>query len=306
MYVKDVKSRFLVANSHVARVVGVETPEKLLGKTDFDFFPREEASAFYQDEQNVIRSGQPLYNREEKGTDSAGNEIDILTTKVPVRDNNGQVIGVAGIGRDISARNKVEKALREAERKYRGIFDNAIFGIFQSTPDGRILSINPAMARIFGYDSTEEDIASVTDVAREFYVDPKRREEFKLLMEKTGTVQNFEFEAFRKDGSKVWLAQSARAILQNGVVVRYEGMCEDVTERNQLRTQLLQAQKLESVGQLAAGIAHEINTPIQYIGDNVRFMKDAFQDLKSLLENYERFLLAAQDNALSRMRRRGR
>jgi signal transduction histidine kinase len=76
-------------------------------------------------------------------------------------------------------------------------------------------------------------------------------------------------------------------------------MCQDITERIMLREQLLQAQKLESVGQLAAGIAHEINTPTQYIGDNVRFLKDAFQDMKSLLENYGRLLTAAKGNALS-------
>jgi signal transduction histidine kinase len=92
---------------------------------------------------------------------------------------------------------------------------------------------------------------------------------------------------------------SVRAIHENGVLVRYEGMSEDVTERILLREQLFQAQKLESVGQLAAGIAHEINTPTQYIGDNVRFLKDAFLDLKNLLANYERLLLAAQDGALS-------
>jgi len=77
-------------------------------------------------------------------------------------------------------------------------------------------------------------------------------------------------------------------------------MCEDITERNLLREQLLQAQKLESVGQLAAGIAHEINTPTQYIGDNVRFLKDAFQDITKLLEKYERLLSAANNNSLSR------
>jgi len=118
-------------------------------------------------------------------------------------------------------------------------------------------------------------------------------------MEKLGAVQNFECEGLRKDGSKIWLTMSVRAIHENGVIIRYEGMIQDITERNALRDQLLQAQKLESIGQLAAGIAHEINTPTQYIGDNVRFMKDAFQDLKNLLENYERMLSAAKDNTLS-------
>ena len=89
-----------------------------------------------------------------------------------------------------------------------------------------------------------------------------------------------------------------RAIRENGVAIRHEGMCEDITERKVLRSQLLQAQKLESVGQLAAGIAHEINTPTQYIGDNVRFLKDAFLELKELLADYER-LRAAEGDALS-------
>jgi signal transduction histidine kinase len=119
------------------------------------------------------------------------------------------------------------------------------------------------------------------------------------LINKLGSVQNFECETFRKDGSRLWLSMSGRTIIQDGIPVRYEGMCEDVTERNLLRAQLLQAQKLESVGQLAAGIAHEINTPTQYIGDNVRFMKDAFLDLRSLLAHYERLLLLAKSNTLT-------
>jgi signal transduction histidine kinase len=81
-------------------------------------------------------------------------------------------------------------------------------------------------------------------------------------------------------------------------VIRYEGMTENITERKLLRNQVLQTQKLESVGQLAAGIAHEINTPTQYIGDNVRFLKDAFQELKSLLATYERLSAAIDGNSL--------
>ncbi len=299
MYVKDLESRFLVANPKLADIVGAETPEDLHGKTDFDFYPRELANAFYEDDQNVIRSGLPLYNREECVIDQAGNKTQILTTKVPVRDNRSRIIGIAGIGRDITARKEAEDALREAERNYRGIFDSAIIGIFQSTPNGRFLSVNPSMAVSFGYGTPEEMILSVSDVARQCYVEPKRREEFMNALETSGTVHNFEGEALRKDGSKIWVSVSVRAILQDGVVVRFEGMCEDITERILLRGQLLNAQKLESVGQLAAGIAHEINTPTQYIGDNVQFLKDAFQDLKTLLTNYEQLLVAAKGGKLS-------
>jgi PAS domain S-box-containing protein len=299
MYVKDTESRFVVANSYLARIIGVDMPEHLIGRTDFDLYPREMASGFYDDEQGVMRSGQPLYNREEKVFDGAGNETYILSTKVPLRDSNGKVTGIAGVGRDISARIKAEGALREAELKYRGIFDNAIIGIFQSSPEGNFLSVNNSMASTYGYDSPDDMIASITDISRQFYVVPERRAEFMDSIGKLGGVLNFECEAYRKDGSKIWTNMSVRAIRQDGVVVRYEGMCEDITERNLLREQLLQAQKLESVGQLAAGIAHEINTPTQYIGDNVRFLKDAFLDLKNLVASYERLLQAAQNSTLS-------
>jgi two-component system, cell cycle sensor histidine kinase and response regulator CckA len=162
-----------------------------------------------------------------------------------------------------------QEALRESEgrleQKYRGIFEEAIFGIFQSTPDGRYLSANPAIARMFGYDSPEQLIASVQDLAHQVYVDPRRREEFKALIERQGEVRNFEVELYRKDGSTVWVSANARAIVQDGVVVRYEGMNQDITERKLLEGQLLQAQKMEAVGRLAGGVAHDFNNAIGVI-----------------------------------------
>jgi len=299
VYVKDTESRFVVANSYTAQVAGAKTPEEMLGKTDFAFFSPEIARPFYEDEQNVIRSGQPLHHREETYVDHAGNRGFILTTKVPLLDSAGRVTGIAGIGHDISARKKMENALREAEQKYRGIFDRAIIGIYQCSPEGHFLSVNSAMAHTFGYDSPEDMIGHITDFSQQFFVDRKRCLQFMLTMDKVEGVKNFECEVFCKDGRTIWLTMSILAICEDGIVVRYEGMCEDITERNLLRGQLLQAQKLESVGQLAAGIAHEINTPTQYIGDNVHFLQDAFRDIKDLLAHYAQLLSAAQNNSLS-------
>jgi PAS domain S-box-containing protein len=114
MYVKDADCRFLVANQSVARQMGASSPEELLGKSDFDFYPAEVAETFFQDEQRVIHSGQPEVNREEIGLDPRGNVSQVLTTQVPLRDKNGRVIGLAGIGRDISELKKAQEEMRRA------------------------------------------------------------------------------------------------------------------------------------------------------------------------------------------------
>ncbi|HET8923308.1 MAG TPA: response regulator [Candidatus Acidoferrum sp.] len=119
MYVKDTDCRFLVANVPVARQMGAKTPDELLGKNDFDFYPRELAETFYNDEQKVIRSGQEEINREEMGLDPQGNVSQVLTTQVPLRDKNGRVTGIVGIGRDITylkkAQDEMQKAREAAE-----------------------------------------------------------------------------------------------------------------------------------------------------------------------------------------------
>jgi PAS domain S-box-containing protein len=299
IFVKDTCGRFIVANLRLAQIFNVETPDEIVGKTDYEFFPEEIAKFHLEEEEKLIHSGQVKYDVEEKIHNPAGDIVYAVTTKVVLHDSFGQVTGLAGIGHDITSRKKSEEALREAELKYRGIFDKAIVGIFQSTPEGRFLAVNPAMAFTLGYLSPDEMIDSITDITTQFFVDHKRGVEFMLVMDRVGGVKNFECQAFQKDGGKIWLTMSIRAIRQDGMIVRYEGMCEDITERIMLREQLLQAQKLESVGQLAAGIAHEINTPTQYIGDNVRFLKDAFQDLSKLLAHYGRMLSAAKNNTLS-------
>lgn len=133
---------------------------------------------------------------------------------------------------DVSERKQAEAALREAEQKYRNIFANALEGIFQTSPEGRFLVANSALAGMFGFDSTEELISERADISKQHYVDPKRRDEFKRLMEAEGTVYQFEYEAYRRDGSRIWVSDTVRAVRNgSGKVVCYEGIAKDITER---------------------------------------------------------------------------
>ncbi len=287
MYVKDTESRFVLANPEVAAVMGVSTGEDLIGKTAFDFLPAARVTLSYEMEQKVLLSGQSIFNHEEVLADRQGHPMPVLTTAVPLRDGSGRITGIAGVGRNISERKKNEEALKAAEKKYRGMFDEALFGMFQLDRDGYLVNLNPAMAHFSMYASAEEMLKEVKEPLWSLAVQSARHEEFASAMKNIGQVQAFELEVYRKDRSRMWISATVRAIVRDGVLEGFEGMFEDITERRVLRDQLLQSQKLESVGQLAAGIAHEINTPTQYIGDNVRFLKKTFVNLTSLLDIYE-------------------
>lgn len=152
---------------------------------------------------------------------------------------------LVGTTQDITDQKLAEQALRESEARYRAIFDNAVEGFFQSTPDGRFLRLNQSLARIYGCESPEEAMDHYCDIANQLYVDPSRRQEFVREVEEHGAVSGFEFEIRRRDGSHAWISESARAVCDaGGSVLYYEGTVEDITERRRAEMALRESQAL--------------------------------------------------------------
>jgi two-component system, cell cycle sensor histidine kinase and response regulator CckA len=163
--------------------------------------------------------------------------------------------------------NDSNTTLRRAEAVYRSMFENAIEGIYQSTPDGRYLVVNAALARMYGYERTKDLLHQVSDIQNQVYVDPTFRERFKAEIELTGTVRGMEYQVRRRDGTTIWISETARVVRRaDGAARYYEGFIEDITarkeaeaERMRLEKQVLHSQKMEAIGTLASGMAHDFN-----------------------------------------------
>ena len=146
--------------------------------------------------------------------------------------------------REVREHRLTEAALSEAEMKYRGIFENVVEGIFQTTPDGRYIAANPMLAHIYGFDTAAELITHFTDVSRQLYVDSSRRDEFVHLLEKNDVISEFESQVYRRDGSITWISENARAVRDSlGKLLYYEGTVENITERKRIKETLVFSEK---------------------------------------------------------------
>ena len=172
---------------------------------------------------------------------------------------------------EASDRDRTQTALRQAEQKYRSIFENAVEGIFQTTPEGRFLSVNPSLARIYGYATPEELTSNLTNIRQQTYVNPQQREKFMRVMKEFGQISGFESEVYRADGSIIWISESARAVCDTeGEVLYYEGSVEDISDRKVFESALqlaLEAAEAASTAKSAflANMSHELRTPLNAI-----------------------------------------
>src|SRR5262245_53584461 len=169
-----------------------------------------------------------------------------------IRDAAGGVVALEGIIEDITERTEAGLALREAERRYRSLFDNAIEGIFRTTPEGHYLDANPALARIYGFDSPQQLIETLQDIRCQLYVDPTRREEFMRIVKARGSISGFESQVYRKNGDIIWISENSRAVVdETGRVLHYEGTVEDITERHLYQARIEQQANYDTLTGLA-------------------------------------------------------
>ncbi len=168
-------------------------------------------------------------------------------------------------------RRQTEEALQRAEHQYRGIFENALEGLYQSSADGRFLRVNPALATMLGHDSPPAFLDAVNNIGEQFYADPLRRADFLRLMAQSDEVTDFESEILRCDGTKIWISESVRAVRNAaGEVSHYEGVAIDVTARREAARVLQAAKEAADAGNRAkshflASMSHELRTPLNGI-----------------------------------------
>jgi len=161
-----------------------------------------------------------------------GNIIWVCERGNPIYNAKGEVQALEGYIQNITDRKTVEQSLRDTEARYRSIFENAIEGIFQTSPTGQYLVVNPALARIYGYSSPDDLMSVLNNIQQQLYVSPERRDEFVQAMTDNGQVHNFQSLIYRKDRSTLWISENARMVHDDsGKLLYYEGTVEDITER---------------------------------------------------------------------------
>lgn len=238
----DLKGSVIAWNKSMENLTGIKATD-ILGKRDYEYSlpfyncrrpilvdlvlrPDAKIEAKYK---NLQRDGTSISG--EAQTSSFRNGGSCTWGKAaPLIDSSGNIIGAIESIRELTERKQMEEDLRKSREKYQNIFENSIMGIYQSIPSGRYLSVNPAFARLFGYASPEELISSVKDIGHQLYVNPQDRDRAVNTLIERGSLEGFELEVRRKDGTKFWVSMNT-IIVQDEKGIHYDGTVEDITER---------------------------------------------------------------------------
>lgn len=194
--------------------------------------------------------------------------------------NTPEGVFYSGIIRDITRRKQAEEAQRQAESSYQGVVENAVEGIFQTTPDGRFLMANPSLAQMLHYDSPDTLVSTITDISRQLYADPKKREEIRALLSQSGFVRGFETELICRDGDVISVSVNARAVRDlHGTLLYHEGTVEDISERKRLAADLLEEIKIAEVARALGDIGHDVKNMLMPVLTGVDLLREEVQEI---------------------------
>ena len=243
IWAKDLNKHYIFANkAHWYGLLGATDSNEPLGKNDLFFAERErnrhpnnsEWHTFGEicmESDSVVMARKQVERFEEYGN-VKGQFLFLDVHKAPFFDQQGNMIGTVGCGRDITLEKQAKEHLKIAEEKYRAIFENSVVGVYQTSEEGKVLTANPALAKMFGYDSPEDFIYSISDIGNQLYVNKEIRSNCLRMLREKGSVHNIEAEMLRKDGSTVWISITGRAIHDlSGKFMYYEGFLEDISHR---------------------------------------------------------------------------
>ncbi|PSN16538.1 diguanylate cyclase [filamentous cyanobacterium CCT1] len=184
---------------------------------------------------------------------------------------------------EVNERTQMEQALIAVEMNYRSIFENATVGIFKASAKGQLLSVNPSMARLYGYESAQEMVATVADISRQIYLQPKRRDELVVYLNRFDKITDAESEVFRKDGTTFWVSEDIWKVWDKvGTFLHYEGIVHDISERRQMETELRQQRQQADrllVNILPYRIAQRLKGGARTIAESLDQVSVLFADL---------------------------
>lgn len=286
IYIRDCGGRYMVVNRALAELVGETDQDAVTGKTPYDYFPEESAKKFLTDDDAVMEAGETVINQSSMLHPSSGGIRHLLTTKVPMRDATGKLYGILGMSRDVTAQEEAREAVKRSEHRIQEIVDNSPQPMYAKSIDGRYLMVNRRYEELFNLKS--EDVVGKTDaeVIGDEHVVRRLQKNDALVIERGEPIQFDETLKF-PDGEHSYVSVKFPMRDLDGEIYAVGGISTDITERKKAEKamqdlnlelmqahdnltkaheQLIQAEKMESVGRLAAGVAHEVKNPLAMIG----------------------------------------
>jgi PAS domain S-box-containing protein len=284
---KDLDGRLTFANSLYAKTLG-RPMEELLGKSDHDLFPKELADKYRSDDQRVTETG-CLFETVEEHQPPRGERLFVQVLKCPVLDSRGTIVGTQVIFWDVTARKRAEEAVQNSERRYRQFTEGSQDAIVVANQQGVITLFNAAAQKSFGY-SEEEVLGKPVTILMPTEFQEAHREGFaRYLSTRVAHVvgRTVELRGRRKSGEIFHLDLTLTALdLPEGV--SFLAAIRDTTERHRMQARVIQSEQMASLGEMSAGVAHEINNPLGFVANNLAVLDRDIKGLRALQAEYDR------------------